>query len=72
VEALHLTKYKYTVTFESEHDIDNPEQFDCIDIVEPSTERGLINADNKGVASWWYGNPSYAIEWKIIKKEVIK
>ena len=65
-------KYKYTVEFESEHDIDNPDQYDPIDIVESSMERGLLCADKDGVASWWYQSPSYAIEWKILKKEIIK
>ena len=64
-------KYKYTVEFEAEEDLDNPDQYDAIDIVEPSAERGLITADKNGVASWWYKSPNYAIEWKILKKEII-
>lgn len=60
--------YKYTVEFETETDL---EEYG-IDIVEPSMERGLVKADKDGIASWWYQNPSYAIEWKIIKKEVVK
>ena len=60
--------YKYTVEFETETDL---EEYG-IDIVEPSMDRGLIKADKDGIASWWYQSPNYAIEWKIIKKEVIK
>lgn len=67
-------KYKYTVEFESEHDLMacGDGKYDPIDIVESSLERGLVCADKEGVASWWYGSPSYAIEWKIIKKVIIK
>jgi len=67
-------KYKYTVEFESEHDLMafGDGKYDPIDIVESSLERGLVRADKEGVASWWYGSASYAIEWKIIKKEKIK
>ncbi len=66
-------KYKYTVEFESEHDLMATEdgKYDPIDIVEPSMDRGTICADKNGVASWWYQSPSYAIDWKILKQEVI-
>jgi hypothetical protein len=60
--------YKYTVEFETEDELEKY----GIDIVEPSMERGLVKADKDGVASWWYQSPSYAIEWKIIKKEEVK
>jgi len=60
-------KYKYTVEFETEDVLENG-----IDIVEPSMERGLVKADEDGVASWWYQSPNYAIEWKVIKKEELK
>lgn len=68
------TKYKYTVTFESERDLlaEGSGKYDPIDIVESSMERGLVCADKDGVASWWYGSPSYAISWKILKQEVLK
>jgi len=59
--------YRYTVEFETENELE-----DGIDIVEPSMERGLVKADEDGVASWWYQSPSYAIEWKVIKKEKLK
>ena len=67
-------KYKYTVEFESEHDLlaEGDGKYDPIDIVESSMERGSICADKNGVASWWYQSPSYAIEWKILKKEIIE
>lgn len=65
-------KYKYTIEFESEHDLLEHEGYDPIDIVDPSMDRGTICADKNGVASWWYQSPSYAIEWKIIKQEEIK
>ncbi len=61
-------KTKYTVEFVLDKDqLENG----GVDIVEPSMDRGLIKADEEGVASWWYQSPSYAIEWKIIKKEEI-
>lgn len=62
--------YKYTVEFET--DVDLEDEREKIDIVEPSAERGLIQADKEGVATWWYQCPNYVIEWKIIKKEKIK
>lgn len=64
--------YKYTVEFESEHDLLEHDGYDPIDIVESSLERGTICADKNGVASWWYKCPSYAIEWKIIRQQVVK
>ena len=60
------TKTKYTVEFVLEKD--ELEKYG-VDIVEPSMDRGLIKADEKGVASWWYKSPTYSIEWKIIKKQ---
>ncbi len=65
-------KYKYTVEFESEHDLlaEGDGNYDPIDIIEPSVQ--VVTASKHGVGSWWYGTPSYAIEWKIIKKEEIK
>jgi len=46
----------------------NDELESGIDIVEPSVEHGLVKADENGVARWWFGSPSYAIEWKVISK----
>ncbi len=60
-------KTKYTVEFT----LDDQTLEDGIDIVEPSLERGLIKADEEGVATWWHKIPSYKISWNIIKKESV-
>ncbi len=60
-------KTKYTVEFT----LEDQTLEDGIDIVEPSAERGLIKADEEGVATWWYQNPSYKISWNILKKELV-
>ena len=64
-------KYKYTVEFESEHNLlaEGDGKYDPIDIVEPSMERGMITASKNGVASWWYKSPTWKIQWKILKQE---
>ena len=66
-------KYKYIVEFESEHDLlaEGDGEYNPIDIVDPSMEGGIVSADKNGVGSWWYGSPSYAIEWKIISQQEI-
>ena len=51
-------KTKYTVEFVLDKDqLENG----GVDIVEPSMDRGLIKADEEGLSSCWYQNPSYAI-----------
>lgn len=61
-------KTKYTVEFT----LEDQTLEDGIDIVEPSMERGLIKADEEGVATWWLQSPSYKISWNILKKEKLK
>jgi len=61
-------KTKYTVEFTLEDETLE----DGLDIVEPSVERGLIKADEKGVATWWYQSSDYKISWNILKKEKTK
>jgi len=60
-------KTKYTVEFTLEDETLE----DGLDIVEPSVERGLIKADEEGIATWWYQSSDYKISWKILKKESI-